>query len=76
MTQEEIAKFIKWEPFPLPKPIIGGQSIGRMIPGVTLIVEELGFKISIDYHKSQLKNKDEAYKMLIVFCDTNKIWNQ
>ena len=69
MTQEELIKHIKWER----KQPGGGQQVSVVPSDVILAVNELGIKIEVGYHRSMLKNKEDAYNMLLSFCNDNKI---
>jgi protein subunit release factor A len=72
--REEILKTIKWSEYPeRPK---GGQSCGIMIHGVTLKSEELDFSVSVSWHKSQLKNKEECMKLFEAYVDSLIFQNQ
>jgi protein subunit release factor B len=59
--KDKIVKLIKWQT--KREGGLGGQSCGIMNPGVTLISEETGIEISIDYYRSQLKNKELAFNL-------------
>ena len=66
MIPKHIIENIKWEQFPkIEHP--GGQSCGKIYSGATLICEELGFRISCDVTKSQLKNKQLCFELFEEF---------
>lgn len=56
MIDEDIVKLIKWEQFP--KIETGGQTCGVIPRGMTLVCEEMGFKVSINNFRSGFKNKE------------------
>lgn len=58
MIPENIQNLIKWEAYP--KKQTGGQTVGMMYYGTTLICEDVGFSVTVDYFRSQLKNKELA----------------
>ena len=59
---EHILKGLKKETYP--KELKGGQSVGRISPGITLTHEDLNFSITVECGKSQFRNYEFA---LIVF---------
>jgi protein subunit release factor A len=75
MIPEEVRKLLKWEQFPEEQK--GGQTVGIMNMGSTLICEDLGFSIFCDGSRSQMKNKQfcltvfELYLEEFKICKTN-----
>ena len=71
MTKQEIKQQIKnnvkWDS-ERPKGT-GGQSCGVSYYPVILISEEMNIKITIGYHRSQLKNKDLAFTLFELALD-------
>jgi protein subunit release factor A len=65
--KEEILKGITWSEYP--KRPTGGQSCGKISYGTTLKHEELEIEISVNIHRSQLKNKEEAFKLFESYID-------
>jgi hypothetical protein len=54
-VKEEIRKNVKWE---RPDPNPGGQQCGMPHRPMILYSEELDLRISLDYHRSSLKNRE------------------
>lgn len=68
---ENIQKLIKWETYP--KQQIGGQTCGMISYGTTLICEEVGFSITIDNYRSQIKNKELALILFELYLQKIKV---
>jgi len=61
--KEEIKSNIKWDREVLT--IISGQSVRACIVKPTVLIsEDLGLKITVNYYKSDIKNKELAFKLL------------
>lgn len=71
MTIQELLKEVKWSSYKGDRP--GGQIVGMGMPNVTMTVEVLDLKISINMHRSQLKNKEQCLELLWKFCELNNI---
>lgn len=65
MIPEHILKLVKKESYPPQH--IGGQSCGMMSRGIKLTCEELGFSITVDHHRSQLKNYETAIALFELY---------
>lgn len=52
-----------------PIQMAGGQSCHKMTTGISLTCESTGFKISIDYHRSQFMNRELALTLYLLFLD-------
>lgn len=66
--KEQIKANIKWD-VERP-PVTGGQSVSpcRAYPSI-LISEELDLKITVGYHRSQMKNRELAYTLFELALD-------
>ncbi len=69
---DEILKMIEWESFPLSTKK-GGQTVGVIRYGYTLKCDPLGFEVSVNYYRSQLKNKELCLTLFELFLMDAKI---
>jgi len=66
-VKQQIKNNVKWDS-ERPK-TTGGQSCGMPAYPVILISEEMNMKITIGYHRSQLKNKELAFTLFELALD-------
>lgn len=64
---EEILKGLEKESYPKTK--LGGQTVGLNSNGITLSHYDLGFSISIQHYRSQLKNLEFAMTVFELYYD-------
>jgi protein subunit release factor A len=63
---KEILDEVRFESYPKTE-ILGGQTCGMMPTGVTLICKAVGFEISINNYRSQIKNKELAMTLFALY---------
>lgn len=63
--KEEIRALVTWEQYP--KNSLGGQQVGVPVQGSTLKCESLGFSVSTNTFKSQLKNRQLCWNLFELF---------
>jgi protein subunit release factor A len=66
-VKQQIKKNVKWDSERTR--ITGGQSCGMPAYPVILISEEMNMKITMGYHRSQLKNKELAFALFELALD-------
>jgi len=71
MIPKEISDLIKWKQYP--QEHHGGQTVGVSLGGSTLICEELGFTISCDGSRSQMKNRNFCITVFELYLEEFKI---
>jgi hypothetical protein len=65
MMPKEVIDLVKWEEYPLR--VSTGQTCGKIETGMTLRCPEIGFEISIDASRSQLRNKELCWTFFELF---------
>jgi hypothetical protein len=65
-TKEYYKGLVKWE---TEVPKLGGQSCGITYYKTKLICEEVDFEISVNHHRSQLKNKQLMLTLFELYLD-------
>jgi len=68
---EEIVKLVQFKAYP--EPILGGQHCGMSNMGVTLYCEGMGFSVTVDIYRSQIKNKELALLMFELYLMETKV---